>query len=79
MALSFPTPESDQGASLSDIVVFPEPVEEVKGLQLERMPQQAGVRTLDDDWTGRSDTAQRRRLQNRIHQRTFRMFTLVII
>ncbi|EPE36388.1 hypothetical protein GLAREA_05726 [Glarea lozoyensis ATCC 20868] len=42
------------------------------GVQLDRMPQQEGVRTADDDWTGRSDAVERRRLQNRIHQRAFR-------
>ncbi|PVH77608.1 hypothetical protein DL98DRAFT_463415 [Cadophora sp. DSE1049] len=41
-------------------------------LQLDRMDQQAEVRTKDDDWTGRTSAAERRKLQNRLHQRKFR-------
>jgi len=41
-------------------------------LQLDLMDQQAEVRTKDDDWTGRTSAAERRKLQNRLHQRKFR-------
>lgn len=41
-------------------------------LHLERMAQQAEVRVMDDDWTGRTNAAERRKLQNRLHQRKFR-------
>ncbi|KAH6661836.1 hypothetical protein B0J14DRAFT_611616 [Halenospora varia] len=39
---------------------------------LSRMPQQVEVRVADDDWTGRTAAAERRKLQNRLHQRTYR-------
>lgn len=39
---------------------------------LERMPQQAEVRSAGDDWTGRTDAAERRKRQNRLHQRLYR-------
>ncbi|KAH8588437.1 hypothetical protein B0O99DRAFT_639215 [Bisporella sp. PMI_857] len=39
---------------------------------LERMPQQAEVRVTEDDWTGRTDAAERRKRQNRLHQRLYR-------
>ncbi|KAJ5919973.1 hypothetical protein N7454_009808 [Penicillium verhagenii] len=42
-------------------------------IQLARMPQQAGVRAPEDDWTGVTDQAERRKLQNRINQRTYRL------
>ena len=41
---------------------------------LERMPQQAEVRTAEDDWTGSTNAAERRKKQNRLHQRLYRMF-----
>jgi hypothetical protein len=47
-----------------------------EGVRLEKMTQQEGVRNLDEDWTGKSGTAERRKLQNRIHQRAFRMLYL---
>ncbi|KAE8376784.1 hypothetical protein BDV26DRAFT_293809 [Aspergillus bertholletiae] len=37
-----------------------------------RMPQQAGVRGPQDDWTGIIDRTERRRLQNRLNQRSYR-------
>lgn len=39
---------------------------------LERMPQQAEVRVPEDDWTGSTDAAERRKRQNRLHQRLYR-------
>ncbi|KAH7327255.1 hypothetical protein BKA65DRAFT_528218 [Rhexocercosporidium sp. MPI-PUGE-AT-0058] len=36
------------------------------------MAQQAEVRVRDDDWTGRTNATERRKLQNRLHQRKFR-------
>ncbi|KAL2061265.1 hypothetical protein VTL71DRAFT_7538 [Oculimacula yallundae] len=41
-------------------------------VQLQRMVQQAEVRVIDDDWTGRTSASERRKLQNRLHQRKFR-------
>jgi hypothetical protein len=40
---------------------------------LGQMPQQVGIRTQKDDWTGIVDRAERRKLQNRLNQRAFRM------
>ncbi|KAH8797757.1 hypothetical protein F5884DRAFT_687754 [Xylogone sp. PMI_703] len=36
------------------------------------MPQQRHVRCTDDDWTGVTSAAQRRKLQNRLNQRAYR-------
>lgn len=42
-----------------------------------RMPQQAEVRVAEDDWTGSTDAAERRKRQNRLHQRKHRkLYTL---
>lgn len=38
---------------------------------LELMPQQHGIRHPEDDWTGLSNPVERRKLQNRIHQRAY--------
>jgi len=39
---------------------------------LARMPQQTEVRVQEDDWTGKTDAAARRKLQNRLNQRIWR-------
>ncbi|KAL1966186.1 hypothetical protein VTN77DRAFT_4738 [Rasamsonia byssochlamydoides] len=41
-------------------------------ISFERMAQQAEVRTPEDDWTGLSNPAERRKLQNRLNQRAYR-------
>jgi hypothetical protein len=41
-------------------------------LQLHRMAQQAEVRRPEDDWTGRTSAAERKKLQNRLNQRIYR-------
>jgi hypothetical protein len=38
---------------------------------LERMPQQSGLLGAEDDWTGVTSSAERRRVQNRINQRAY--------
>ena len=43
---------------------------------LGRMPQQAEVRVAEDDWTGSTDAVERRKRQNRLHQRKYRKFAL---
>jgi hypothetical protein len=42
-------------------------------IALIRMPQQEGAR-IEDDWTGTIDRVERRKLQNRLNQRTYRKF-----
>ncbi|OXN03096.1 hypothetical protein CDV58_07959 [Aspergillus fumigatus] len=42
------------------------------------MPQQAGVRTPQDDWTGVIDPKERRKLQNRVNQRLYRLRKRVV-
>lgn len=41
------------------------------GILLGHMPQQKETRTPEDDWTGVTDAAERRRLQNRLNQRIY--------
>lgn len=40
------------------------------------MPQQAEVLVPEDDWTGKSSAAERRKLQNRLNQRAYSKFAL---
>jgi hypothetical protein len=40
-------------------------------IALRPMPQQEGVR-IEDDWTGTIDRVERRKLQNRLNQRSYR-------
>jgi hypothetical protein len=42
------------------------------GALLNQMPQQEEVRGREDDWTGLTDAAARRKLQNRLNQRIYR-------
>ncbi|KAE8139409.1 hypothetical protein BDV38DRAFT_291450 [Aspergillus pseudotamarii] len=41
-------------------------------IPMAQMPQQAGVWSPQDDWTGIIDRTERRKLQNRINQRSYR-------
>ncbi|KAK8910419.1 hypothetical protein ACHAPF_002403 [Botrytis cinerea] len=51
----------------------PEEGRELAGsVLLGRMPQQAEVRLAEDDWTGSTNAAERRKRQNRLHQRLYR-------
>jgi len=43
-----------------------------QAILLDRMPQQTEVRRQEDDWTGKTDAAARRKLQNRLNQRIWR-------
>ncbi|EMR82897.1 hypothetical protein BcDW1_8446 [Botrytis cinerea BcDW1] len=50
----------------------PEEGRELAGsVLLGRMPQQAEVRLAEDDWTGSTNAAERRKRQNRLHQRLY--------
>ncbi|OQD98539.1 hypothetical protein PENSOL_c009G06493 [Penicillium solitum] len=42
-------------------------------IELIQMSQQAAIRRPEDDWTGIIDRTERRKLQNRLNQRTYRM------
>jgi hypothetical protein len=46
--------------------------DEEQAIPLARMPQQTEVRMQEDDWTGKTDAATRRKLQNRLNQRIWR-------
>lgn len=41
-------------------------------IHLIRMPQQVAIQIPEDDWTGTIDRTERRKLQNRLNQRTYR-------
>lgn len=43
-------------------------------IAVEHMPQQMELQALEDDWTGITDPKERRKLQNRIHQRLYSKF-----
>lgn len=45
---------------------------DIHEISVRRMPQQEGVQTPKDDWTGTTDRVQRRKLQNRLNQRSYR-------
>ncbi|XP_077660398.1 bZIP transcription factor [Aspergillus fumigatus Af293] len=47
-------------------------------IPLASMPQQAGVRAPQDDWTGVIDPKERRKLQNRVNQRLYRLRKRVV-
>ncbi|KAL5359098.1 hypothetical protein BJX96DRAFT_164207 [Aspergillus floccosus] len=42
-------------------------------IPLRRMPQQVGVQAPEDDWTGVINRTERRKLQNRLNQRLYRL------
>lgn len=55
----------------------PEEGRELTGsVLLGRMPQQAEVRFAEDDWTGSTNAAERRKRQNRLHQRLYRKLAI---
>lgn len=45
-------------------------------IPVEPMMQQAAVRVPEDDWTGITNTAERRRLQNRLNSRLYRKYAV---
>lgn len=51
-----------------------DPSAEAPIVTLDRMPQQAGVRKAEDDWTGIINPTERRKIQNRLNQRRYRMY-----
>ncbi|KFX85747.1 hypothetical protein V490_09440 [Pseudogymnoascus sp. VKM F-3557] len=65
--------KADIGHSCHSNIVSsrPSPIRHPEVL-LSRMPQQAEVRVAEDDWTGSTDAAERRKRQNRLHQRKYR-------
>ncbi|MCJ1313033.1 hypothetical protein MMC25_006709 [Agyrium rufum] len=50
----------------------------IAGIEIERMQQQAEVRSAADDWTGIGDQATRRKLQNRLNQRIYSNLKLAL-
>jgi hypothetical protein len=59
--------ESDKSQSSEESSSSPSPP-----VLLSRMLQQAEVRNPEDDWTGKTNAAERRKLQNRLNQRIYR-------
>lgn len=41
-------------------------------IELALMPQQSGIRASSEDWTGVTNRAKRRKLQNLLNQRAYR-------
>ncbi|ODQ75957.1 hypothetical protein LIPSTDRAFT_91403, partial [Lipomyces starkeyi NRRL Y-11557] len=52
--------------------LMPDNKESPPAVLLGRMPQQLEVRVPEEDWTGITDAAERRKLQNRLNQRIYR-------
>ncbi|KAJ5769448.1 hypothetical protein N7520_004007 [Penicillium odoratum] len=48
-------------------------------IPLDKMPQQAGVRKAQDDWTGIINRTERRKLQNRLNQRRYHLVIIADI
>jgi hypothetical protein len=47
---------------------------EMQIIPLAKMPQQAGLRKARDDWIGIINRKERRKLQNRLNQRRYRVY-----
>lgn len=46
---------------------------EMQIIPLAKMPQQVGVQKAEEDWTGIINRKERRKLQNRLNQRRYRV------
>ncbi|KAJ5761800.1 uncharacterized protein N7511_005182 [Penicillium nucicola] len=55
------------------IAVMEKETPESRVIALATMPQRAGARCAEDDWTGVIDRKERRKLQNRLSQRRYRL------
>jgi hypothetical protein len=63
--------ETESQVRLNEVAVIPV---STPGIEILPMRQRLDIKDGKEDWTGKSSTAERRKLQNRLNQRALRMY-----